>query len=370
MKNNREREVVKTSIIGILANLFLVGFKTTIGLLSNSIAIISDAINNLSDVLSSTVTIIGTKLAGKAPDREHPYGHGRIEYTTAFIVSAIVLYAGIMAVIESVKKIITPEPVQYDVWTLAILIGSILVKFTLGTYVKRKGNKINSDALVASGSDAFNDALLSIAVLASTIIFLVWKINIEAYVSVVLSLFIIRTGYKLIKESVDNMIGTRAESLLTKSIKKDINELPEVKGVFDLILTDYGPDKYLGSVHVEMDDTYTVGDIDRISRKISKMILAKYGVILHTIGVYSINTKDEEAIAIREDIRKIVFAHKGIIEMHGFYVDKEAKTISFDIIFDFKQENKKEIFKEICSTIQGRYSDYKLSITQDIDVSD
>ena len=367
---DREKQVVKTGIISILANLVLVGFKTTSGLLSNSIAIISDALNNLSDVLSSTVTIIGTKLAGKAPDREHPYGHGRIEYTTSFVVSAIVLYAGIMAVIESVKKIITPEPVQYDVWTLAILIGSIIIKFTLGTYVKRKGKKINSDALVASGSDAFNDALLSIAVLASTIIFLIWKVNIEAYVSVILSLFIIRTGYKLIRESVDNMVGTRAESTLTKSIKKDINDLPAVKGVFDLILTDYGPDKYLGSVHVEIDDTYTVGDIDRISRKISKMIFEKYGVILHTIGVYSINTKDEEIMNIREDIRKIVFAHKGIIEMHGFYIDKEENTISFDIIFDFEEKNKKEIFKEIYNEIQNKYGNYKINITQDIDVSD
>ncbi len=367
---DREKQVVKTGIISILANLVLVGFKTTIGLLSNSIAIISDALNNLSDVLSSTVTIIGTKLAGKAPDREHPYGHGRIEYTTSFVVSAIVLYAGIMAVIESVKKIITPEPVQYDVWTIVILVASILIKFTLGTYVKRKGNKINSDALVASGSDAFNDALLSIAVLLSTIIFMIWKVNIEAYVSVILSLFIMRTGYKLIRESVDNMIGTRAESSLTKSIKKDINDLPEVKGVFDLILTDYGPDKYLGSVHVEIDDTYTVGDIDRISRKISKMIFEKYGVILHTIGVYSINTKDEEVINIRDDIRKIVFAHKGIIEMHGFYIDKTENTINFDIIFDFKEENKKEILKEIYNAIQNKYGNYKINITQDIDVSD
>ena len=367
---DREKQVVKTGIISILANLVLVGFKTTIGLLSNSIAIISDALNNLSDVLSSTVTIIGTKLAGKAPDREHPYGHGRIEYTTAFIVSAIVLYAGIMAVIESVKKIITPEPVQYDVWTLAILIGSILVKFTLGTYVKRKGKKINSDALVASGSDAFNDALLSIAVLASTIIFLVWKINIEAYVSVVLSLFIIRTGYKLIKESVDNMIGTRAESSLTKSIKKDINDLPEVKGVFDLILNDYGPDKYLGSVHVEMDDTLTVADVDKTSRKISKIILEKYGVILHTIGVYSINTQDEEVKSIQKDISDIVFSHKGIIQMHGFYVDKIEKAISFDIIFDFSEKNKEAIYKEVYDRVKDKYKDYSLSITLDIDVSD
>jgi len=371
MKNNsREREVVKTSIISIIANLVLVGFKAFIGLLSNSIAIISDAVNNLSDALSSIITIIGTKLAGKAPDKEHPYGHGRIEYTTSFIVSAIVLYAGITALIESVKNIITPEEVDYNVWTLVILIGSIIIKFTLGMFVKRKGKKINSDSLVASGSDAFNDGILSIAVLASTIVFMVFKVNIEAYVSVLVSLFIVKAGFELIKESVDNMVGTRVESSLTKSIKSTINELPEVKGVFDLILTDYGPDKYLGSVHIELDDTLSVADVDKISRRISKIILEKYGVILHTIGVYSINTKDEETKEIQKDIGEIVFSHKGIIQMHGFYVDKVAKEISFDIIFDFAEKNKEVIYQEIYNTVKEKYKDYTISITLDIDVSD
>ncbi len=368
--NNREKEVIKTSIISILSNLVLVGFKTLVGLLSNSIAILSDAVNNLSDALSSIITIIGTKLAGKAPDKEHPYGHGRIEYTTSFIVSAIVLYAGITALIESVKKIINPEPVEYGVLTLVILIASILIKFTLGLYVKRKGKMINSDSLVASGSDAFNDGILSIAVLASTIIFMIFKVNIEAYVSIFVSLYVIKAGFDLIKESVDNMVGTRVESSLTKSIKRDINELPEVKGVFDLILNDYGPDKYLGSVHVEMDDTLTVADVDKTSRKISKIILEKYGVILHTIGVYSINTQDEEVKSIQKDISDIVFSHKGIIQMHGFYVDKIEKAISFDIIFDFSEKNKEVIYKEVYDRVKDKYKDYSLSITLDIDVSD
>ena len=369
-ENNREREVIKTSIIGILANVLLVGFKTAIGLLSNSIAIVSDALNNLSDVLSSTVTIIGTKLAGKAPDKEHPYGHGRLEYITAFIISAIVIYTGFTALIESIKKIITPEQVEYSTFTLIVIITSIIVKLVLSTYVKRKGKKINSDALVASGADALNDALLSIAVLISTILYMIFKINIEAYVSVLLSLFIIRTGYEMIKKSVDNMIGTRAESSLTKNIKKDINDLPEVKGVFDLILNDFGPDKYLGSVHIELDDTLTVADVDKLSRKISKVILEKYGVILHTIGIYSINTQDEEIKSIREEIEKIVFEHKNIIQMHGFYIDKVEKIISLDIIFDFNERDKDKIYKEIYNTIKEKYKDYTIDITLDMDTSD
>lgn len=283
MKNNREKIVIKTSIISIISNIVLAGFKAFVGLLANSIAIISDAINNLSDALSSIITIVGTKLAGKAPDKKHPYGYGRIEYMTSLVVSGIVLYAGITAFVESIKKAIHPEVADYSTITLIILLAGIIVKFILGIYVKKKGKKVNSNSLVASGSDAFNDAILSMSVLASAIIYMLFKISLEAYVGILLSAFIIKSGLELIKESVDNMLGVRIESDLSKSIKQDIIKEKDIQGAYDLILNDYGPDKYLGSVHIEVLDTLTVADIDKLSRKITKMISEKYGVILHTI---------------------------------------------------------------------------------------
>lgn len=370
MKNKREKIVVRTSIISIIANILLVIFKSTIGILSNSIAIISDAVNNLSDALSSIITIIGTKLAGKPADREHPYGHGRGEYIASLIVSAIVLYAGLTTIIESVKKLITPEEVEYNYLTIIILIGAILTKCVLGMYVKNKGREVNSTSLVASGTDAFNDAVLSTSVLISTIIYMIFNINLEAYVGIILSLFIVRTGIELIKESVDNMLGKRVESDLAKSIKKDIVKEDGVYGAFDLILNNYGPDKYIGSVHIEVEDTLTVKDIDRISRKISKNIYNKYGVTLHTIGVYSINTKDKKIIEIQKDIREIIFSHKDVLETHGFYLDKKEKTISFDIIIDFKTENAEELYKHIYDEIKDKYKDYKIIMNLDLDVSD
>ena len=347
MKNNREKIVIKTSIISILANALLAGFKAFVGMLSNSIAIILDAVNNLSDTLSSIITIVGTKLAGAAPDKNHPYGYGRIEYMTSLVVSAIVLYAGITALVESIKKIINPIDVDYSTVTLVILVSAIVVKFILGMYVKKVGKRINSDSLVASGSDAFNDAILSMSVLFSAVIYLLFNISIEAYVGVLLSLFIIKSGYELIKESVDNMLGTRIESDLARKIKKEILKEEEVKGVFDLVLNDYGPDKYLGSVHVEVRDTLSVSELDGISRRITRTIMQKYGVILHTIGVYSINTRDEKIINIQKDIHKIVFSHDNILQMHGFYLDEEEKTISFDIIIDFKEKSPEELYKKI-----------------------
>ena len=195
MKDYREKVVIKTSVVSIISNIVLAGFKAFVGLLANSIAIISDAVNNLSDALSSIITIVGTKLAGKSPDKKHPYGYGRIEYMTSLIVSGIVLYAGITAFVESVKKIIHSEVADYSTITLIILIAGIIVKFILGIYVKKKGKEVNSDSLVASGSDAFNDAILSISVLASAIIYMLFKISLEAYVGVLLSVFIIKAGF-------------------------------------------------------------------------------------------------------------------------------------------------------------------------------
>ncbi len=370
MKNDREKVVVKTSIISILSNIILASFKAFIGFLANSIAIISDAVNNISDALSSIITIVGTKLAGKAPDKKHPYGYGRIEYMTSFVVSGIVLYAGITAMVESIKKIFNPEDVEYSVITLVILIAGIIVKFILGLYVKRKGKEINSNSLVASGSDAFNDAILSISVLTSAIIYMLFDISLEAYVGVILSLFIIKTGLELIKESVDNMLGVRIESNLARDIKKEVVKEKEVKGAFDLILNDYGPDKYLGSIHIEVDDTLSVADFDKLSRRISKNIALKYGVILHTIGVYSVNSKDKKLIDIQKDIHDIVFSHKGILQMHGFYIDEEDKSIRFDIIIDFKIKNREEEYKKIYDEVQKKYKDYKINITLDVDISD
>lgn len=370
MKTKRESTVVKTSIISILANLVLVGFKAAVGFMSNSIAIITDAVNNLSDALSSIITIIGTKLAGKAPDKNHPYGHGRIEYMTSFIVSAIVLYAGATALIESIKKIINPETPDYNTATIIILIAGILIKFTLGLYVKNTGKKVHSDALVASGIDAFNDGLLSISVLASAIIYMLWQIDLEAYVGILVSLYIIKTGIDLVRSSANNILGVRAKSSLSRKIKKEVAKDPDVEGAFDLVLNDYGPDKYLASIHIEVPDTLTVAELDQISRRISKNVLEKFGVILHTIGVYSVNTKDKTIAKIQKDIREIVFSHQGVLEMHGFYLNESEKTINFDIIIDFAVKDRDSLCKHIYDEVQAKYPDYTLHITLDVDAND
>ena len=167
---SREKTIVKTSILGIISNFFLAGFKAFAGLVSNSIAITLDAVNNLTDALSSVITIVGTKLAGKKPDKKHPYGHGRIEYFSATIIAAIILYAGITSLVESVKKIIYPETPDYSVVAIIIVSVAIIVKILLGLYFRKVGKKVKSDSLIGSGNDALTDSIISVATLVSAII--------------------------------------------------------------------------------------------------------------------------------------------------------------------------------------------------------
>ncbi|MBR0426435.1 MAG: cation transporter [Clostridia bacterium] len=367
--DRRNKIIVRTSLIGIGANLVLVAFKAVIGLLSNSIAILLDAVNNLSDALSSVITIIGAKLANRKPDKEHPLGHGRTEYISAMIVAAIVLYAGLTALIESVKKIITPEPADYSITSLIILGGAIVVKLLLGTFVKAQGKKVNSGSLIASGSDALFDAILSGSVLASAIIFLLTGFSLEAYVGVLISIMIIKSGVEMLMETLNDIVGKRADPELTTKIKSILNDADEVLGAYDLILYNYGPDRNYGSVHLELPDTMTVEEVDRLSRTLQERVYLETGVILTGVGVYSYNTANNESARIRNTVHKQVMSHDWALQMHGFYVDMEQKLMRFDVVMSF-DVNHSEGLQELYAEIGAMYPDWTVQITADVDVSD
>lgn len=362
----REKAIVKTSIIGIVTNLFLVGFKAFVGLVSNSIAVILDAVNNLSDALSSVVTIIGAKLGAKQPNKKHPLGYGRIEYLSSMIVAAIVLYAGITSLVESVKKIINPEAADYSTVSLVIISVAIVVKLILGQYVKRQGKKHNSGALVASGSDALFDAVLSASVLASAIVYLIRGISLEAYVGAVISLFIIKAGIEMMIETVNDILGKRGEKEDVDRIKSLICEEKEVRGAYDLIMFNYGPNKNYASVHLELPDTMTVEDADKLTRRVQSKVYLETGVILTGIGVYSFNTTDDEAAIIRNTVQETVMAHDWALQLHGFYADTEAKTMRFDVVLSFDID-RSEALGILTKEVQELYPDYTLHIIPDID---
>lgn len=365
----REKTIVRTSVIGIVTNLLLVGFKAFVGLMSNSIAIILDAVNNLSDALSSVVTIIGAKLGAKQPDKKHPLGYGRIEYLSSMIVAALVLYAGITSLVESIKKIFHPEAADYGTVTLVIISVAIVVKLLLGLYVKKQGKKVNSGALAASGSDAMFDAILSASVLASAIVYLVWGVSLEAYVGVIIAGFIIKAGIEMMIETLNDIIGKREDAEITKELKQIICEEEAVLGAYDVTLFNYGPNKNYGSVHVELPDTLTVDEVDRITRRIQTNVFHKTGVILTGIGVYSYNTSNDEAAQMRNRIQQTVLSHEWALQMHGFYADTEQKTLRFDVVMSFDVD-RKEALETLYQEIRGLYQDYEILIVPDVDIAD
>ena len=366
---DRDRLIVRTSIIGIITNVFLAAFKAAIGLLSHSIAVVLDAVNNLSDALSSLITIIGTKLSAKLPDKKHPLGYGRIEYLTALVVAAIVLYAGATSLVESVKKIIHPETADYSLVSLVIIAVAVVVKLLLGRYVKAQGKKANSAALEASGADASFDAVLSASVLLSAIIFLVFGVSLEAWVGVVISCFIIKSGIEMITETLDDILGKRADAELTGQIRSSVLEEEEVRGVYDIIVNNYGPNKNTCSLHIELPDVMTVDQVDVLTRRIQARVYKATGVIVTGVGVYAYNTKDDEAAAVRNRVMNLVLSHDWALQLHGFHADTAAKTLRFDVVMSF-DITPEEGLATLYSEVQSAFPDYTIHIVPDVDAAD
>ena len=367
---DRNQKIIRTSVLGIAANILLAAFKAVVGLLSHSVAIVLDAVNNLSDALSSLITIVGTKLASRNPDRKHPLGHGRVEYLSATIIAVIILYAGITSLVESIKKIITPETPDYSPAALIIIAAAVVVKILLGRYVGKVGREVSSESLEGSGKDALFDAVISASTLLAAALFLIFGWQLEAWLGAVISLVIIKSGIEMLRDTVSEILGERVDSETSKAVKETVSSFPEVFGAYDLILHSYGPDLLVGSVHIEVPDTMTVHELDELERKISKKVFKENHVALTGISVYSMNTRDEHVAAIQKKVMEIVTSYPEVLQIHGFYVDEGDRAIRFDIIIDFAARDRKALFGEIRERVQEAFPEYSIEMTLDYDVSD
>ena len=368
---NREAIIIRTSVIGILANLALSAFKAIVGIVSHSIAILLDAVNNLTDALSSVITICGTKFAGRPADKQHPFGHHRAEYLTALVIAVIILYAGVTALVASVKKIFAPDTPDYSTQALVIVAVAVLVKVALGLFVRATGRRVNSDSLAASGQDALMDSIISLSTLVAAAVFLLCGLSLEAYLGVLISLLIIKAGIDSLRETASKILGERIDAKTAHAIKKTIASVDtEIRGAFDLVLNDYGPDRHLGSVHIEVPDFWTADKIDAITRKISQEVYDKHNVILAAVGVYSVNTKQDSAKEIHSRVAKIVYEHKDVLQMHGFFVDEAAKQMRFDIIVSFDSPNMQVMYNHVVSDVREAFPDYDVQVQFDTDISD
>ena len=366
----REKEIIKTSIIGIIGNVILVGFKAFVGLVAGSISIVMDALNNLTDALSSIITIIGTKLSNKKPNKKHPYGYGRIEYITSTLIAFLILFAGGMAIYESIKSIIdyfqNGTMPEFEVYSIIIIAAAIVVKVAIGLFFIHKAKTTQSDALDASGKDALFDSILSTSTLVGMLVAKFFGVYVEGYLGILIGLFIIKSGIEVLKESLSSMIGDRFDRELVVKIKNDINSIEGVLGSYDLILNSYGHNKNIGSVHIGVKDNLTSKEIQEIERNITSMMYEKYNTII-TVGVYAENIDDEFSKQVYSGILAIIKEYKYVLQIHGFYLDSIKKKINLDLVISFDDDKPLDTIQQIKEKVISNNPDYKVIINYDQD---
>ena len=358
----RDRLIVRTSLVAIGTNLCLVAFKMAVGLLANSIAIVLDAMNNLSDALSSVITILGTKLAGRPPDKKHPFGYGRMEYLTGILIAGIILFAGVNFAVTSVQKIITPDLPHYSLLTVGIVAVAIVTKLLLGAYTKKMGRKTGSDALVASGTDATFDAVISAGTLVGALV-------IDGWIGCVISLVILKAGLELLLDTLSSIVGRRADSQLSQEIKQRLCTVDGILGAYDLVLHNYGPTRAMGSVNVAVWDWRTAAELHTLSKQAQALIWAEYHVFLY-IGFYAVNTQDNALRALEDQIRTECQASPQVLSIHAFFEEKETGTISFDAVIDFSCRDSLGLVRQIEADLAQKHPGRHFTIKVDRAYSD
>lgn len=364
--NNRSKVIVRVSFIGICINVVLVGAKMFVGVLSGSIAIILDAVNNLTDALTSLITIIGTKLADRAPDKKHPYGYGRIEYITTIVISFMILIAGGSAVKESVETIINKTAAEYSLNSLIILIIALGFKLFISYYTISNGKKVESNTLIVSGQEALADAIISVGTIIALLFSVFLNISIEGFLGTLIGLGIIRSGAAMLGETLSTIIGIRVDNNLTNKVKKTVAAYPSVLGVYDVILHNYGPNSHIGSIHIEVPEDMSAKDIHLLTQRITRDIYDSMGIIV-TVGIYSSIQSDSVAVGLRHDAVGIISQYPDIMQMHGFYRDE--KNVGFDLVIDFKADAPK-IINQVEEKLREMHPEYNFKVILDLSYSD
>ena len=359
-------------IVGITANFILFGVKLSVGLLTSSIAIMADAFNNLSDMASSVITIVGFKLASIPPDKEHPFGHGRLEYISALIVAFMVMLVGIQFVKSSIDRILNPVPITFEIIPFILLFISILVKVWLSRFNKFMGNKINSSALKAASVDAMGDVFTSSTVLVAFLAAKFTSIPIDGYAGILVSVAILYAGYSLVKETISPLLGEAPDPELVQGINQAILSYEHIQGVHDLIIHNYGVGKSIASVHAEIPadiDIMTIHDIiDTAEREISEKF--KTHLVIH---MDPICIETEEVAYTRSEVEKIIKYNPVIKSMHDFRVvgHEEHQSLIFDVVVDndkmVKIMTEEELKEDIINAIKDVHPEYNCIITIDRD---
>ena len=364
----RKRIIIRYNIAGIVVNLFLAILKIIVGAGINSHAVMLDAVNGISDSLSLTLSIVSSMLAGLRPSKKHPLGCGRIEYLFSMLITVVIMIVGARAMIDAFGSIFHPhEAPNYNTAALIIVPVSLVFKLTYGFMMKKKGKEIESAAMIMTGTESLGDALTSAGILAAIALHKTTGVDIEHYVCIVISALILLTGVQLLHELLDKILGTRIDPEYAANIRRVLIMENGVLNICNLVIHNYGENRYIGSADIEVDENMKAADITRISRRLIRRA-AREGLLLTSVGVSGTNISDSEAAEIWDTILKTARNHKCILRLHSFAVDLEERVISFYAVPDYSMKNRKRLMEMFRQELEAIYPDMTIEIMEGIDI--
>lgn len=355
-----------TSVVGIICNLILFGIKLVIGTLLNSIAVTADAFNNLSDATSSIIGFVGTKLANRPADKEHPFGHGRYEYVAALIVAFLVLEVGLSCLKSSFSKILHPEPIEVQFYLVIILVISILIKVWLGLFNRKLGKRINSSIMKATSADAFGDVGITSATVVSVLLVKLAGLNIDGYIGLVVSIFVLLSGVNILKETIQPLLGLAISIEDYERISRFVEKYDLIVGSHDLILHNYGPSALMATIHAEVPDTTAMDKAHDVIDQIERDAKEELGILL-VIHMDPVAVDDEQAMAAKktvlDELKKL--DEKGTIHDFRMVKGEEESKLIFDLVVphDYSVTKENDLIDRLKEKVQEVNGHYECLIT-------
>lgn len=359
--DSREGTVVTVSGLNILVNLIFAAIKVVIGLAVSSIAIVSEGVNNATDSATSLITIVGTKLSAKHPTEKHPFGFGRIEYLTSLLISVLILFTGAELMESSVKRIFEPQEMSISYVTMAIIAVSALVKLALGLYTIKEGRRVDSSSLVALGTECRSDSVVSVITLVTALVFLVFHVSLDAYAGIIMSLIVLKAGFEVLKETLSDILGQAGEKELAQELYRIIRAEPLVLNAADMMLHNYGPDAYSGSVNVEIDHSKTVGEVYAALHELQLRIMHEKHITM-VFGIYAVDGDHAQIRQLREQVAAFVRQQEHVTSYHALYIHPNGKDLYVDLVVDYDLADWEALRKEFTSYMAELYPDKHLEL--------
>lgn len=359
--DSREGTVVTVSGLNILVNLIFAAIKVVIGLAVSSIAIVSEGVNNATDSATSLITIVGTKLSAKHPTEKHPFGFGRIEYLTSLLISVLILFTGAELMESSVKRIFAPQEMSISYVTMAIIAVSALVKLALGLYTIKEGRRVDSSSLVALGTECRSDSVVSVITLVTALVFLVFHVSLDAYAGIIMSLIVLKAGFEVLKETLSDILGQAGEKELAQELYRIIRAEPLVLNAADMMLHNYGPDSYSGSVNVEIDHSKTVEEVYAALHELQLRIMHEKHITM-VFGIYAVDRDHAQIRQLREQVAAFVREQKHVTSYHALYIHPNGKDLYVDLVVDYDLADWEALRKEFTAYMAELYPDKHLEL--------